>query len=117
LILETLADHAKSTKDPEALTEYVRQALARAICREYMQPDGSLRVLTLDPTLENTIADLVRRGQREVIAAVEPQTLRMLYGSLLKQVENMTKEGQQPILLCSQTIRPYFRRLVERVIP
>ncbi len=117
LILETLADHAKATRDPEQLTELVRQALARAICREYMQSDGTLRVLTLDQKLEAMIADLIKKGQREVVGAIDPQTLRSLYGSLLKQVEKVTKEGLQPVLLCSQIIRPYFRRLVERIIP
>lgn len=34
-IVETLADYARQTRDTEALTEYVRQRLARAISAQY----------------------------------------------------------------------------------
>jgi flagellar biosynthesis protein FlhA len=35
-ILETLGDYAGRTKDLEVLTEYVRNALSRAICKQYV---------------------------------------------------------------------------------
>jgi flagellar biosynthesis protein FlhA len=35
-ILETLGDYASRTKDLEVLTEYVRNALARTICKQYV---------------------------------------------------------------------------------
>jgi flagellar biosynthesis protein FlhA len=117
LILETLADQTRISRDVEFLTEKVRQALSTSICREYLQQDGTLPVLTLDPALENMMGEVVKKGQKEMLGALHPDTLRSFYGSLLKQVENMTKQGYSPVLLCSQAIRPYFRHLVERVIP
>ena len=35
-ILETLGDYAARTKDLDVLTEYVRNALARTICKQYV---------------------------------------------------------------------------------
>ena len=47
-ILEKLSDYASLTQDPDVLTEYVRQGLARPITKQYQSTDGSLSVLTLD---------------------------------------------------------------------
>ena len=38
-ILETLADYAGIVRDPDLLTEYVRQALSRAITQKFI-PDN-----------------------------------------------------------------------------
>lgn len=121
LILETLADHARTTKDLDQLTEGVRVSLSRSICREYMKADGTLPVLTVDPAIEHLVLDAIERlrttGQRDPFAILEPQIVKEIYGSLLKEVENISQAGHHPVVLCSQTLRPYFRRLTERVIP
>jgi flagellar biosynthesis protein FlhA len=43
-----------SVKDTDLLTEYVRQALKRTITRKYVE-NGSIKVITVNPELENTI--------------------------------------------------------------
>jgi flagellar biosynthesis protein FlhA len=50
-ILETLGDHAARTKDTEMLTDAVRVALGRAICKQYADEDDRLHCLMLDPML------------------------------------------------------------------
>ena len=55
-ILETLADYADRTQNPVLLTEYVRSALARTICQRHRDAQRVLRVVTLDPDLEDVIA-------------------------------------------------------------
>ncbi|MBO9599371.1 MAG: flagellar biosynthesis protein FlhA, partial [Cohnella sp.] len=45
-IFETLADYGKFTKDPDVLTEYVRQSLSRQITQQYANPAEPLRVIT-----------------------------------------------------------------------
>lgn len=55
-ILETLADFAEHVRNPVLLTEYVRGALARTICQRHRDDQRVLRVLTLDPDLEDIIA-------------------------------------------------------------
>ena len=51
-ILETLADHAVSTKDVELLTEYVRHSLSRTIVNSYIDEEKVLNVITVHPQLE-----------------------------------------------------------------
>ena len=48
-IVETLGDRASETKDPDQLTEYVRQALGRAISQSVAPPGETLVAITLDP--------------------------------------------------------------------
>ena len=50
-ICETLADYGPLNKDPELLTEYVRQALARTITRPYETEDQKFPVLSLQQAL------------------------------------------------------------------
>ena len=57
VILETLADYAGVTKDPVFLAEKCRQALGRQICLQYADQDRTLRVLTIDSSLEQKIID------------------------------------------------------------
>ena len=52
-IFETLADHAVVTRDTDVLTEYVRQALKRAISAKFFSTgDNVTSVVTLDPKIE-----------------------------------------------------------------
>lgn len=51
-IFETLADYGQYTKDPDVLTEYVRQALSRQITQQFSQEGETLKVITVGPTLE-----------------------------------------------------------------
>ena len=55
-ILEALGDYADRTQNTVLLTEYVRAALARTISQRHRDEQRVLRVLTLDPDLEDIIA-------------------------------------------------------------
>ncbi|KJJ84900.1 flagellar biosynthesis protein FlhA [Candidatus Omnitrophus magneticus] len=76
-VLETLLDYSPSTKDVEALTEFVRQALARYITKQYMVPDGNLPVFTLDPRFETPLSRTVQTGE-----AINPELIRKLVKSI-----------------------------------
>src|SRR5439155_11922115 len=51
-ILEAIADAASVSKDPEAITEAVRSAIGRTICRQYQTDRGELPAISLAPALE-----------------------------------------------------------------
>ena len=55
-ILETISLQSKINKNPSFLTEHVRQALSRNICKQNLADTGELYVITLSPDIENTIA-------------------------------------------------------------
>lgn len=115
LILENLADGARSTKDIEVLTERVRSALGRHITAEFIE-DGVLSVMTVDPRLETLIADAVRRGE-DAYAVLDPSTIAKIYVSLGRQVNVAQTSGVHPVLICSPSVRVAMKRLTERTIP
>ena len=59
-ILETMADYAGVTTDPDILTEYVRTALGRTICQLYQNEEGNIPVLTVAPELEQQISESIQ---------------------------------------------------------
>lgn len=116
-ILEVLADNARLTKDLDYLTESTRQALFRTISRQYAGEDGSLKVITLHPKLEQKIADSLQQTQNGNFPVLEPEITENIFQQLSKLVEEMTLVGAQPVVLCSARIRMPFKRLTERFLP
>ena len=115
LILETLADAGRQSKDIDFLTERVRAAMARHICAEYAE-DGLLSVITVDPRLESLLSEAVRRGE-DAYALLDPNTVARIYTSLTKQVAAAQSAGLHPIVLCSPSVRLALKRLTERAAP
>ena len=115
LILESLADAARVSKDVDFLTERVRAAMARHICAEYAE-DGLLSVITVDPRLESLLGEAVRRGE-DAYALLDPNTVAKIYASLTKQIAAAQNSGLHPIVLCSPSVRLALKRLTERAAP
>lgn len=115
-ILETLADYAPVTRDTDMLTEYVRQALGRAITKTFITPDNS-DVITLDPQVEQLILDSVHKTEAGSYLAMEPSVSNKIMQSLMKLVEKVAQLGKQPVVLASPMVRLYFKRLTEQTIP
>ncbi|MFD0711288.1 flagellar biosynthesis protein FlhA [Paenibacillus sp. GCM10027626] len=115
-IFETLADHGAYTKDPDILTEYVRQSLSRQITQQYTNNDDTLRVITVGPTLEKKIAESVQQSDQGSYLALDPIATQTIYQKLNEQVSRLVQSGYQPIVLASPTIRMYLRQIVERTM-
>jgi len=116
-ILEALADNASRTKDIDQLGESVRAALARTICQQYVEEDGSLSVITLDPRLDQRLREALYPGADGQTVALDPGTFSALIQSVSQQVERMATFGQVPIMLCSSSVRLGLKRLLERSFP
>ncbi|GIP46652.1 Flagellar biosynthesis protein FlhA [compost metagenome] len=113
-IFETLADYGTYTKDPEVLTEYVRQALSRQITQQFTQPGETMRVITVGPTLEKKIAESVQQTEQGSYLALDPASTQTVFQKLTEQINRLVQTGHQPILLTSPTIRMYLRQVIER---
>jgi flagellar biosynthesis protein FlhA len=113
-ILEALADAAAISKDIDYLTEYVREALARQISRQYLEND-ILSVLTLDQKWETVIAEGIEHTERGSIISVEPRLLQSLFIELKSTLERTALP--YPVILVSPNIRLAFKRLTERNFP
>jgi len=117
-ILETLADYAPFSKDPDVLTEYVRSALAETITDMVKSENDPLPIATLEPRLEDKIAEAVKSGNGKLRnLGFSPIEVNKLFDSINNVTEQMVAAGAQPILLVSPHIRRHFRNFVEPVLP
>ncbi|MCU7934008.1 MAG: flagellar biosynthesis protein FlhA [Candidatus Thiodiazotropha sp. (ex Dulcina madagascariensis)] len=116
-ILEVLLDNGANEKDPARLTELVRMKLGPIICEGLANSSGELYVLVLDPTIEQTIAQGVKRVQDKESLSLEPQFAEQVLSKLTSQVEKMMRSSKIPVLLCAPELRQHIRKLTERVMP
>lgn len=115
-ILETLADYAPVTHDPDVLTEYVRQGLGRAISKKFIS-DTKASVITLDPDLEQTILEAVKQTEHGSYLTLSPDTSQSIISSLMRHVSTISSFGQQAIVIAKPLVRLYFKRLTEQAVP
>ncbi|ASS75634.1 flagellar biosynthesis protein FlhA [Tumebacillus algifaecis] len=116
-IVESLADYCQYTKDPDILTEYVRQALARQITNQYRTSHGPVKVITLAPAVEKVVVDNIQNSEHGAYLALDPRISQQMYQKLAEQVQGLVAMGHSPILITSPNIRMHVRKLIERVLP
>jgi len=113
-ILEAIADTATVSKDPDAMTEGVRVALGRAICRQYQTDQGELPAIGLAPALEQRLLGAVVRTDHGAVLAIDPADAQNIAARIARTLESAVA---QPVLLCSPALRPHLWRLFTRVLP
>ena len=114
-ILEALTEAAGGgTKDPEQLTEVVRQRLARQLTAAHRGPDRVLAAMILDAETE----DLLRRSLRDLAAgtggALDPEDMRRLGLCIDAAAQRQRQAGRSPVIVTSPDLRRYVRAIVER---
>ncbi len=114
LILEILADASKLTKNIEMLVEYVRSGLARQLCNEFRDSEKKLRVLTLNPTIEEVLKENVEESNLGNYINLPPELNNKLILSVNEEVKRIAGIGFQPIILVPTEIRKPLRRILER---
>jgi flagellar biosynthesis protein FlhA len=117
LILEHLADLARSQKDPGELTEQIRQRLSYSICHQLRGKHPDLAVLSLDPRIENQISSNLVQGATSGMLPVEPRLADQLIRKLSTLADDMHREGRSPVLLCGAEIRRHLKAFTKRSVP
>ena len=113
-IFEKLADYAHVSRDTNLLTEYVRQALSRQICRGFMDPENGLTVFTIDPRLEETMISAIHQSEYGAFLALDPQIGDNILQKVGGYIDNFRKMEKAPIALCSPRLRVHFKKFTER---
>ncbi|WPU64697.1 flagellar biosynthesis protein FlhA [Peredibacter starrii] len=116
-ILETLAEYGTGTKDSEALTEYVRQALYRTITEKIKGSQGDVPLFTLDRSLEEAVARSIIHTDHGSQLNLDPKVTQTILASLNEKIEEATSQGEKMVILCSPVIRRHFKKLTEKFIP
>jgi flagellar biosynthesis protein FlhA len=116
-ILESIADYAPVSKNIWFLTEKARQALASQICHQYADEDRKLRVLTIDPSLEQKLIDSKYETPSGIICAMDPPSQKAWIKAVVKAVTAVREKGWMPVILCSEQARYLVKNSTDRELP
>ena len=110
-IFEGLTLRARAGGDLDGLVEAARTALGPAVAARHLH-DGVLRVITLDPLLEQSLAESVRPADGGATLALDPHRAQALVSSVGEQQRDAENRGLTPVLACAPGLRAPLRRLV-----
>ncbi len=112
-ILETVGEFALTVKDTDILTEYVRQALKRTITRKFTD-SGRLKVVTVNPDLENVIMNNVKKTEHGSYVSMEPEAMQRIITAHITEMGRIKDIISNPVVLTSPVVRVYYKKLIEQ---
>ena len=116
-IVETLGDFGNSNKNPDTLTEFVRERLSRTIIKNFLDADGVLPVLTLSSQAEKALQEGLRQSEGGVYLSLNPSVAQKLMHNINMAVESAATSSGQPVLLVTPMVRSQLAQLVMRFLP
>jgi flagellar biosynthesis protein FlhA len=119
-IVETLAEHAPRTQDPQALQAQVRVALGRQIVQDIAGTHEELPVLTLEPDLEQILSNAMNAADTGTALAtpgLEPGLAERLQRRLSEAAQRQEIGGKPAVLLVPPLLRPSLARFLRSTVP
>ena len=113
-VIETLADVAPRSQDPEVLTAQVRTALGRSIVQELYPGGAEMQVMSLDPQLERLLLQAVAGGGDS--AGIEPGLADTLVREAVAAAQRQEEVGLPTVLLVPGNLRTLLSRFLRRSI-
>ncbi|MEF8751291.1 MAG: flagellar biosynthesis protein FlhA [Candidatus Accumulibacter necessarius] len=113
-VMETLADGAPRSQDPEVLTAQVRMALGRSILQELYPGGAEMQVMSLDPQLERLLLQAVAGGGDGM--GIEPGLADTLVREAVAAAQRQEAVGLPMVLLVPGNLRTLLSRFLRRSI-
>ncbi|MDZ4695835.1 MAG: type III secretion system export apparatus subunit SctV [Deltaproteobacteria bacterium] len=114
-ILQVAAIWAPSVRDPVELTERIRAGLRRQLSGRYA-PNGTLVAFLLDPMIEDTIRESIRKTDNGSYLALAPELSRDITQAIRRAI-SASESAKHPVILTTADIRRYVRRLIDIELP
>ena len=116
-ILEAISELSSTTTNVQKLTEHVRVRLAKQICNANTNENSYIPILVLSADWEQIIAEhIVGEGDNKQIV-LPPSKLHEFVAAVNKEYEKYASIGENPVILTSALVRPFVRKIIERVKP
>jgi flagellar biosynthesis protein FlhA len=115
-ILEGIAEAAPLTANLTQMTEHVRGRLARQISASQVRGEA-IPVVTLSSEWDQAFAESILGHGDDRQLAMAPSSLQRFIQSVRETYDRLAQDGEIPCLLCSPSIRPFVRSIIERVRP
>ncbi len=117
IILETLGDLAPRTKSTEVLCEAIRGRLTRTICSRYRDAAAVLHVLTLQPSLEDRIANAIEHSDQGLFVSLSPDLVDLTCGRIQEAAKRLLADGHPPVVLVGPAIRSAVKHITTTSLP
>ena len=113
-ILEALGEAAAATRNPVLLTEYVRQAVRRAVVKPYVNRSGELPAWFLDPAIERAVEEAAQHGEQSSHLTLAPQVIR----DILNRIAARIPSPDTPVVVVTSSgARHFLRQMAESAMP
>lgn len=113
-ILEAMGDGAAITRNTALLTEYVRQAIRRAIVKPYLSNASDLPAYFVDSEIERSIELAAEHGEHGSHVNLSPQQIRAV-------VERFTRTlpatDSALVVITSSGARLFLKQITENALP
>jgi flagellar biosynthesis protein FlhA len=114
-ILEAVAD--TPTADATLIAESARTRLGRAITARYLDAQGRLMAVILEPTSEARLAQGLGSAQHGGSLGIAPTEASTLVDQLGRAVQDAAAQGHDAVLLTTAPLRRHLRAIVSRFYP
>ncbi len=112
-IIEVLSTESSRTQDPDELTAAVRPRLGRMIVQSLIDVANSLPVITLDPSLEQMLHNVLQQSSSNQGLVIEPNLAEGLFKALAENTQEVENQGHPAVLVVSPGIRPWLAKIIK----
>jgi flagellar biosynthesis protein FlhA len=113
-ILEGMGEASAFKGSIIQIVEHVRTRLAKQLCWQNKDDQGTLPIITLSPEWEQTFADALIGPPDDPQLALAPTKLQEFIGLVREGFERAAIAGDAAVLLTSPGVRPHVRAIIER---
>ncbi|KQX86641.1 flagellar biosynthesis protein FlhA [Variovorax sp. Root473] len=111
-ILDVMAEHAPTVKDPTELTTLTRLALGRAITQQLFPGDEEMQVIGLDGSLDSVLQQALNSS-----SGIEPGIADNLLKQAQAAIVRQEQMGLAPVLVVQHALRVLLSRFLRRSLP
>lgn len=111
-ILEAIVEWSPQYQDPDELTEFVRIRLNRLISHRFSFKQDGLKALVIDPDLESTLVNAVRRTPTGSYLELPAEQSEWFIKEVRQALVQAKDTGRLPVLLTSLELRRFVRSLL-----
>jgi len=112
-IIEVLSTESGRTQDADELTAAVRPRLGRMIVQSLIDVSDNLPVITLDPSLEQMLHNILQQSSSNQGLVIEPKLAEGLFKALADNTQEVENQGHPAVLVVSPGIRPWLAKIIK----
>jgi type III secretion protein V len=116
-ILESLVNWAGRERDTPLLTEQVRVDLGPALVQRFIDDEGAMRPIIIDPAFEQVLVAAVEMGARGPALVLPPETASQVHGHLTQVLASQAAGGEEIALVVTPDLRRFLAKFLASRFP